>query len=253
MTAPRSQQATNWREGRRLRAWELSRKGWPQQHIAEALGGTKGAVSQWLSRAKADGPQALGHRKPPGRRPKLTHQQGLQLLELLAQDGPGHPTPLRGPIPPLPGGPHPQGIPLEPPATGPACRPAGRSSHPALEKGALARLEKKAREEGRTIVFVDETGCYLLPLVVKTYAPRGQTPVLRTPLSRDHLSLISGITHHGWLHARVQDRPFRGKDVARFLRHLTTHISVRLLVIWDGSPIHRCQEVKAFLASPPGL
>ena len=31
-----------------------------------------------------------------------------------------------------------------------------------------------------------------------------------------------------------------------------THISVRLLVIWDGSPIHRCQAIKAFLASPAG-
>jgi transposase len=85
MTALRSQQATNWREGRRLRAWELFQEGWPQQRIAEALGVTKGAVSQWLSRAKADGPQALRHRRPPGRRPKLTHQQRLQLLELLAQ------------------------------------------------------------------------------------------------------------------------------------------------------------------------
>ena len=85
MTARRSQQATNWREGRRLRAWELFQKGWTQQRIAEALGVTKGAVSQWLSRARADGPQALHHRKPPGRRSKLTHQQRLQLLGLLAQ------------------------------------------------------------------------------------------------------------------------------------------------------------------------
>jgi DDE superfamily endonuclease len=64
--------------------------------------------------------------------------------------------------------------------------------------------------------------------------------------------VISGITAHGWLHTEVQDRPFRGRAAARFLRHLTTHISVRLLVIWDGSPIHRCQEVKAFLASSSG-
>jgi transposase len=85
MTVLRSQQATNWREGRRLRAWELFQEGWPQQRIAEALGVSKGAVSQWLSRAKADGPQALCHRKPPGRRSKLTHQQRLQLLELLTQ------------------------------------------------------------------------------------------------------------------------------------------------------------------------
>src|SRR5918998_6697588 len=85
MTGLSSQQATNWREGRRLRALELSQEGWPQQRIAEALGVSKGAVSQWLSRAKAQGPQALRHCKPPGRRPKLAHQQRLQLLELLTQ------------------------------------------------------------------------------------------------------------------------------------------------------------------------
>jgi transposase len=48
-------------------------------------GVSKGAVSQWLSRAKANGPQALCHRKPPSCRSKLTHQQRLQLLELLTQ------------------------------------------------------------------------------------------------------------------------------------------------------------------------
>jgi transcriptional regulator with XRE-family HTH domain len=58
MTVLHSQQATNWREGRRLRAWELFQEGWPQQRIAAALGVTKGAVSQWLSRAKAPKPYA---------------------------------------------------------------------------------------------------------------------------------------------------------------------------------------------------
>jgi transposase len=48
-------------------------------------GGDQRGISQWLSRAKADGPQALRHRKPTGRRSKLTHQQRLQLLELLTQ------------------------------------------------------------------------------------------------------------------------------------------------------------------------
>ena len=36
----------------------------------------------------------------------------------------------------------------------------------------------KARRERRTLVFVDESGFYLLPSVVKTYAPRGQTPLV---------------------------------------------------------------------------
>ena len=33
-----SREATDWREGRRLRAFELKNKGWSQQQIAYALG-----------------------------------------------------------------------------------------------------------------------------------------------------------------------------------------------------------------------
>lgn len=36
----------SWQEGRRLRAWELHQQGWTQQHIAQALGVTQGAISQ---------------------------------------------------------------------------------------------------------------------------------------------------------------------------------------------------------------
>jgi hypothetical protein len=50
-----SQQATDWREGRRLRAWELKQEGWKQRDIARALGVSKGAVSQWMKRAQQEG------------------------------------------------------------------------------------------------------------------------------------------------------------------------------------------------------
>ncbi len=36
----------DWKEGRRLRAWELWQQGWKQKDIATALGVSKGAVSQ---------------------------------------------------------------------------------------------------------------------------------------------------------------------------------------------------------------
>lgn len=62
----------DWREGRRLRAWQLYQQGWKQKDIAEALGVTEGAVSQWMRRAKQDGPDALRHQPPPGPQPKLT-------------------------------------------------------------------------------------------------------------------------------------------------------------------------------------
>jgi hypothetical protein len=49
--------------------------------------------------------------------------------------------------------------------------------------------------------------------VVRTYAPRTQTPILRVPLTRDHLSAISGITLDDRLFLLVQERPLRGPDV----------------------------------------
>jgi transposase len=80
-----SSQATNWREGRRLRAWELRQQGWKQQAIAEALGVTQGAVSQWLKRATEGGIEGLRHRKPPGAAPRLTPEQRSQIPLLLAE------------------------------------------------------------------------------------------------------------------------------------------------------------------------
>jgi transposase len=85
-----SQQPTDWREGRRLRAWELKQEGWKQQEIARALGVSKGAVSQWMKRAKQEGIEALKHRPPPGVKARLSEGERGKLPELLAQGAPAH-------------------------------------------------------------------------------------------------------------------------------------------------------------------
>jgi transposase len=73
--------------------------------------------------------------------------------------------------------------------------------------------------------------------------------VLHEQLTRDHLSVMSGITLEGKLLMIEQDRAFKGPDVVRFLEHALRQIPGKLLVIWDGSPIHRGQAVRDFLAS----
>jgi transposase len=113
----------------------------------------------------------------------------------------------------------------------------------------VAIAQKGALKEGRTIVFCDQSGFYLLPAAVRTYAAVGQTPTLKEHLSRDHLSAISAITLEGKLYMTEQERAFKGEDVVRFLKHLMRQIEGKLLVIWDGSPIHRGGAVKDFLAS----
>jgi transposase len=113
--------------------------------------------------------------------------------------------------------------------------------------GALASAGKKAAAEGRTIVWVDQSGFYLLPMAVRTWAPCGQTPLLRVPLTHDHLSAIGGITSQGRLFLQTQERAYHAEDVVRFLRLLLRKITGKLLVIWDGAPIHRGQPIKDFL------
>jgi transposase len=75
----------DWREGRRLRAWQLYQQGWKQKDIAGALGVTEGAVSQWITKAKRQGVHALRHQPPPGRPPKLSKEQRAHLPALLNQ------------------------------------------------------------------------------------------------------------------------------------------------------------------------
>jgi transposase len=112
----------------------------------------------------------------------------------------------------------------------------------------LAGVEKKARRERRTLVFIDESGFSLLPAVVRTYAPCGQTPGLRPVQTRDHLSMMRGMTPAGQLYTLIRNEPLTGLESVAFLKHLLRHGAEKLLVIWDGSPIHRGQEGKTFLA-----
>ncbi len=78
----------DWREARRLRAWELQQQGWKQNKIAEALGVTKGAVSQWLARARTAGVAGLRTRPAPGAPARLRADQLAQLPALLVRGAP---------------------------------------------------------------------------------------------------------------------------------------------------------------------
>lgn len=112
----------------------------------------------------------------------------------------------------------------------------------------MARAPKKGADEGQTVIFVDQTGLYLLPMAVRTWSPVGVTPVLKETVTRDHLSVMAGVTPEGKLYQRSQEEAFTGAGVVRFLKHLLRQIGGKLLVLWDGAPIHKCKEVKAFLS-----
>ncbi len=113
----------------------------------------------------------------------------------------------------------------------------------------MAGHQKGAQAQGQSILFIDESGFYPLPSVVRTYAPVGHTPVLQEWWTREHLSAISALSPEGKLYFLSQDHALNSEDVVAFLEHLLREVSGRLVIIWDGAPIHRSHAIKAFLAT----
>jgi transposase len=75
--------AKSWKEERRKRAWALYQAGWKQKDIAEALGVTKGAVSQWIKMGKEGGEEALEDRPKPGAPRRLSTEERQRIPDLL--------------------------------------------------------------------------------------------------------------------------------------------------------------------------
>jgi hypothetical protein len=116
-----------------------------------------------------------------------------------------------------------------------------------MARGSLAGAEKKARQEGSLSVLSDEAGFYLLPGGVRTYAPRGQPPVLKPFLTYDPLSVMRGIPMAGQLYTLGRARALNSTARVKFLQHLRHERNGKLRVLWDGAPSHR-QEVRRFRA-----
>jgi transposase len=255
-------------EWRRMQAWRLSQRGWKQRDIAVALSASEAAVSRWLAAARASGPQALAARPIPGRPPRLTAEQRRLLPDFLWHGAEAYG--FRGDVWTcarvaqvlkeefgvaysksqvsriL------KGLRWTPQV--PITRAIQRDEEAIARwrEGVWPGLRGRARRERRALVFVDESGFYLLPGVVKTYGPEGETPVLDEWQTRDHLSVMGGLTPAGKVYVLVRPESLNGLHTVAFLQHLVRYAGRRVLVIWDGSPIHRRAAVTEFLASPAG-
>jgi transposase len=131
----------------------------------------------------------------------------------------------------------------------PAGPPARRRGDCPVARGDLSRHQKWAEAQQQTILFLDESGFYPLPSVARTYAPVGQTPIMREWCTRDHLAAISAISPEGKRYFHSQDHPINSDDVVAFPKHLLRELPGRVVIIWDGAPTHRSQVIRDFLAN----
>jgi transposase len=258
----------DFREWRRVQALHLKGQGWRRREVAEALGVTERSVNRWLTISRDRGLEGLRAAPIPGRPPALSPAERRMIPEFLwhgaeaygfrgsawtcgrvakvieqefgVTHDKGHVSRLLKQLRWTPNMP---------------IRRATQRDEAAIEHWraeAWPRLSAEAQRQRRTLVFVDEAGFYLLPSVVRTYAPEARTPVLRAKLTRDHLSVMAGMTPAGKVYTLARRESLNGSHSVEFLVHLMRAADERLLVIWDGSPIHRRGLVHDFVSDTRG-
>ena len=218
-----------------MRALELHQQGWTQRDIAAALGATEECRQPMAGRRparRARGPR-LPHR-PRGVAPKLTPEQVRLIPDFLWHGAEAYG--FRGDVWTCD---RVAGVIREEFGVSysksqvsrllkqlgwtpqvPITRAIQRDEE-AIERWRVESwpaLKEKARRERRELVFVDESGFYLLPGVVKTYAPRARTPVLDEWQTRDHLSVMGGVTPQGKVYTLVRPTSLNGLHTHRVPR-----------------------------------
>lgn len=112
-----------------------------------------------------------------------------------------------------------------------------------------------AREKRAWIVFVDESGLSLTPVVRRTWAPKGKTPVLRHRFNGKRVSMAGALAYR-WdgrrarLYFQTCPGAYNDERLIEFLRHLRRHFQgERVILLWDGLPSHRSRRMLDYLAS----
>lgn len=131
---------------------------------------------------------------------------------------------------------------------------ARRRSRRSLEALRVAADKKKWRDLHATLVFEDESGFSLVSPLKCTWAPRGQTPTLRTSISHhERLNIIGAllVTPSGRrirLHAHSYRNNLTGDEIIAFVQDVLHSTPGPIVWVWDNHPIHRRAGVRRFLA-----
>jgi transposase len=115
----------------------------------------------------------------------------------------------------------------------------------------VAGAKKKARREGRTIVFIDESGLSEKCPVTTTWAPKGQTPVIQQSFTWKQMSAIAGLSW--WrFYFRFFAGAIKSAQIVEFLGALKRQIGKPLLIVWDGVGTHKSKLVRQWLDAQDG-
>src|SRR3954466_4248597 len=114
-------------------------------------------------------------------------------------------------------------------------------------ESAYPAVARRARAQGGEIHWADETGLSNQANYGRSFAPRGQTPIIRRPAKRFSQSMISSLTNRGKLRFMIYESALKAPIFLNFLRRLVREAACKLFVIVDNLTVHRAHRVTAWV------
>ncbi len=115
----------------------------------------------------------------------------------------------------------------------------------------MAGAKKNSKRQGRTIVFIDESGLSEKCPVTRTWGLRGHTPVIQQSFTWKQMSAIAGLSW--WrFYFRFVDGAVKSEQIIEFLAALKRQIRRKLLIVWDGVGAHKSRRVREWLEQQDG-
>lgn len=257
----------------RNRAVQAVLDGMTQAEAARVFRVHRNAVNRWIRRYREGGWAGLGEQRRgrrPGEQPALSERQQQELIALVRESTPDQlglagflwtreaVTELLAQR---------YGVWLARTTVGGYLRGWGfspqRPQRRALEQNpvAVARwlaeefpaIRALAKREGGVVLWLDEMGVRSDAAAGRSWAPVGQTPVIKRTGKRFRVNMISAISNQGLLRFRLFTGSFTGAVFIDFLRRLLRDCQGRKVhLIVDGHPVHRAKQVSAWVGRHAG-
>jgi transposase len=109
-------------------------------------------------------------------------------------------------------------------------------------------IKKRAQKENAVIYFGDETGMRSDHQAGRSYAPAGETPVIKKTGQRFSLNMISAISNKGHLQFMILDGRFNGEVFITFLKQMIKYGRQKIFFITDGHPAHKTKKLNEWLS-----
>lgn len=253
----------------RIRAVMRVEAGESPEVVIKALGFTRTQIYEWLAKYREGGIQALRSRKAPGKKSKLTGQQIQKVYRIVVGKNPRQlkfefalwtramvREMIRREF----------GVNLSEVSVGRLLKKLGlspqRPTHRAIERDDLSvykwmaedypQIRKLAKERDAEIYFGDESSVRSDYHSGTTWAPKGKTPVVKAPVSRHKVNLISAISPRGAMRFMATEGSVTSDVFIEFLKRLIYKAERPVFLIVDNHAVHRSSKVREFVKSTNG-